>query len=132
MNRTFLFFILLLCGGFLQAQNYQAINGSMYAGSLAQSANPAAIVHVPYAWDITPFAIQLKQSSNAYQIQNYSFLSPPGKAAAAAAGIFSAADFGGVDKPGHQTCAPHGQARDLSCASPIERLARCEPAILSR
>jgi hypothetical protein len=62
------------------AQNYQAINGSMYAGSLAAGNNPASIVHVPYAWDVTPLAIQLKHSSNGYTIQNYSLLSSPANA----------------------------------------------------
>jgi hypothetical protein len=61
----------------LIAQNYQAINGSRFAGSLAPTNNPAAIVHVPYGWDITPFAVQLKHSTNAFQINNYSLLSKP-------------------------------------------------------
>lgn len=70
----------------LVAQNYQAINGSPYAGSLAPANNPAAIVHVPYAWDITPFAVQLKQSTNAYKIEKYSFLSSPQSAEISATG----------------------------------------------
>ena len=67
--------LLFLCH-FLLAQNYQAINGSPYAGSLGS--NPASIVHVPYSWDITPFSIQLKQATNAYVIEKYSLLSSPG------------------------------------------------------
>ena len=59
------------------AQNYHAINGSAYAGSLGSSNNPASIVHVPYAWDITPLAFQFKQSTNAFRIEKYSFLSSP-------------------------------------------------------
>ncbi len=62
------------------AQNYQAINGSRYAGSLSPCNNPAAIVNVPYTWDITPFAVQVKQATNAFVIKNYSLLSSPGNA----------------------------------------------------
>ena len=56
-------------------QNYQAINGSSYAGSLSTGNNPASIVYAPYAWDITPFAVQVKQSTNAFTIKKYSLLS---------------------------------------------------------
>jgi len=84
MYRNFLVVFAVLLFRFLGAQNYQAINGSMYAGSLAPSSNPAGIVHVPYAWDITPFAFQIKQSTNAYRIDNFSFLSSPKNAEAVA------------------------------------------------
>jgi hypothetical protein len=59
------------------AQNYQAIHGSSYAGSLGPSNNPSSIVHVPYSWDITPFAIQAKQSTNAIVVKSFSLLSGP-------------------------------------------------------
>ena len=58
----------------MQAQNYQAINGSSYAGSLSPANNPSSIVHVPYAWDVTLFAIQSKEATNAIKIKNYSLL----------------------------------------------------------
>ena len=77
LNKKFLLSLFLLSCNFLLAQNYQAINGSSYAGSLAPSSNPAGIVHVPYAWDITPFSVQLKQATNAFKIENYSLLSSP-------------------------------------------------------
>ena len=67
----------LLLYNFIAAQNYQAINGSPYAGSLAPGSNPAFIIDVPYAWDITIFAVQSKQATNAFTIQNHSFLSTP-------------------------------------------------------
>lgn len=67
----------MLFNNFVYAQNYQAINGSSYAGSLGASNNPASIVHVPYAWDITPFAIQAKQSTNGFIIDKYGLLSSP-------------------------------------------------------
>jgi hypothetical protein len=68
---------LLFAFQLLAAQNYQAIHGSSFAGSLAPGNNPASIVHVPYAWDITPFAIQAKQSTNAFKVEHYSLLSSP-------------------------------------------------------
>ena len=75
--RNYLLVAGLLLYNYSIAQNYQAINGSQFAGSLAPSVNPAAIVHVPYAWDITPFAAQVKQSTNAFKINKFSFLSSP-------------------------------------------------------
>lgn len=64
----------------LQAQNYQAIHGSSYAGSLGPANNPSSIVQVPYSWDITLFAFQMKQATNAITITNYSLLSNPSHA----------------------------------------------------
>src|SRR5690349_16002317 len=69
------FIALLLLFNFLHAQNYHAINGSVYAGSMSTALNPASIVHVPYPWDITPFSVQLKQSTNAFKIEDFSLLS---------------------------------------------------------
>ncbi len=64
----------------LQAQNYQAINGSSFAGSLGVGNNPASIVHVPFAWDITLFAFQTKQSTNVFTVNKYSLLTSPANA----------------------------------------------------
>ncbi len=75
--KKYLLLIALLPFNFLLAQNYQAIHGSSYAGSLGPGSNPASIVHVPYAWDITPVSFQLKQSTNAFKINNFSLLSKP-------------------------------------------------------
>ena len=66
--------ICLFIAQFLTAQNYQAINGSSFAGSMAAGNNPAAIVHVPFAWDVTPVSIQVKQSTNAVKFSNVSLL----------------------------------------------------------
>jgi hypothetical protein len=75
--RFFLFeLLLLISNSLINAQNYQAINGSSYAGSLGVANNPASIVHVPFSWDITPIAFQLKQSTNAFVINNSSLFSP--------------------------------------------------------
>jgi hypothetical protein len=78
--KFFLLIIALVLFNKLSAQNYQAVNGSSYAGSLSPSNNPASIVQVPYTWDITPFAVQLKQATNAFVISNYSLLSNPSNA----------------------------------------------------
>ena len=81
--RLYKFYILaafLLAAKFLSAQNYQAINGSVYAGSLGVGNNPASIVQVPYTWDVTLFAVQTKQATNAVVIKNYSLLSSPSNA----------------------------------------------------
>jgi len=59
----------------LQAQDYRAINGSMYSGSLGVGNNPASIVHAPFVWDITPLALQFKQATNALIIDSLSFIS---------------------------------------------------------
>jgi hypothetical protein len=78
--KVFLFFVVVFLFNKLSAQNYQAINGSSYAGSLSPCNNPASIVQVPYTWDITPFAVQVKQATNAFVISNYSVLSRPSNA----------------------------------------------------
>lgn len=49
-----------------RAQNYQAIHGSSYAGSLGIYNNPASGIHSHYNWDITLFSAQSKSSTNAF------------------------------------------------------------------
>src|SRR6476469_897219 len=73
--KNFLLIPFLLCFNSLTGQNYHAINVSSYAGSLGTSTNPSFILDAPFAWDITPFAAQVKQSTNAFIINNYSLLS---------------------------------------------------------
>lgn len=73
--KIFVLISLLPLYNFINAQNYQAINGSSYAGSLSTENNPASIVNAPYAWDVTPLAFQVKQSTNAFIIKKYSLLS---------------------------------------------------------
>lgn len=70
-----LFILSILLYNFLSAQNYQAINGSMYAGSLSAGNNPASIMHVPFMWDVTIFAIQAKHTTNAFKINDLSLFS---------------------------------------------------------
>lgn len=78
MRRTFPFLMGLLLaqlGAF--AQNYHAVNGSSYAGSLGVGNNPASIVNTPFAWDIDIFSVQAKPATNAVTVHNYSLLSVP-------------------------------------------------------
>ncbi len=84
MNCIKCFFLIacVCCFYVAAAQNYQAINGSAFGGSLGVQNNPASIVHVPFSWDITPFAVQAKHSTNAIIINKYSLLSSPGNAEA--------------------------------------------------
>lgn len=59
------------------AQNYHAIQGSSYAGALGVHNNPASIVNTPFKWDLVLFGAQLKSSTNAFTIYDYSLLSSP-------------------------------------------------------
>ncbi|MEO5591739.1 MAG: hypothetical protein ABIR15_09560 [Chitinophagaceae bacterium] len=60
-----------------EAQNYHAIQGSSYAGALGVHNNPASIVNTPFKWDVVLFGAQVKSSTNAFSIHNYSLLSSP-------------------------------------------------------
>jgi len=60
-----------------KAQNYHAIQGSSYAGALGVHNNPASIVGTPFKWDVVLLGTQLKSSTNAFTIYNYSLLSSP-------------------------------------------------------
>lgn len=62
-------------------QNYHAVNGSSYAGSLGTGNNPASIVNTPWPWDLTLFGVQGKAVTNFLTVRNYSLISPPGNAA---------------------------------------------------
>ncbi|MBK5271448.1 MAG: hypothetical protein JJE22_10585, partial [Bacteroidia bacterium] len=73
--RIFFTTILIITIHCLHAQDYRAINGSSYTGSLSAANNPASIVHVPSAWEITPMAIQFKESTNSLIIDSLSFVS---------------------------------------------------------
>lgn len=77
---TIYFSLLLLCCQTTRAQNYQALNGSSYTGSLTVHNNPASIVNSPFRWDLTLLGVQAKAATNAVQILKYSLLSKPGNA----------------------------------------------------
>lgn len=72
-------FVLSILPFSLEAQNYTAINGSSYIGSLNVHNNPATIVSSPLKWDIALFGIQDKHTTNAVKVFNYSLISNPVK-----------------------------------------------------
>jgi hypothetical protein len=59
------------------AQNYHAVQGSPYAGSLGMLNNPASMVNTPIKWDVTLIGAQLKGTTNIFTIYDYSLLSNP-------------------------------------------------------
>jgi hypothetical protein len=76
------YLLLLICSGLLavtglNAQNYHAIQGSSYAGALGVMNNPASMVNTPFKWDVVLIGTQLKSSTNAFSIHDYSYLSSP-------------------------------------------------------
>lgn len=70
-------FIGLICTQESDAQDYQAIKGSSYAGAMSASDNPASILSTPYPWDITLFSVQEKNTTNAIGFSNISYLQHP-------------------------------------------------------
>jgi hypothetical protein len=65
--------ILLITQAF--AQDYHAVQGSSFAGSLGIGNNPASITSTPYKWDVDILSVQLKTTSNIYTVNNYSLVS---------------------------------------------------------
>lgn len=65
----------MICSLGSDAQDYQGIQGSPYAGSLGVANNPASILNTPYPWDVTLFSVQLKNTTNAIIVTNFSYLS---------------------------------------------------------
>ncbi len=57
-------------------QQYQAVHGSNYAGSLGVMNNPASALSSPLPWDITLLGLQLKNSTNFFYLEKYD---PTGK-----------------------------------------------------
>jgi len=64
----------LICTLEGNAQDYQAVKGSSYAGALTVSDNPASILSTPYPWDITIFSANLKNTTNAVTFNHLSYL----------------------------------------------------------
>jgi hypothetical protein len=60
-------------------QNYYALQGSNYAGSLGIGNNPASIVNTPWKWDLTLFGVQKKNATNSVIIHNWSLFGNPKK-----------------------------------------------------
>jgi hypothetical protein len=65
----------LICSVTGQAQDYHAIEGSPYAGSMGVANNPAAILTAPYPWDLTILSLQEQHTTNAVTFTNWSLLS---------------------------------------------------------
>src|SRR3984893_7738009 len=60
----------------LVAQNYHAVQGSSYAGSLGIANNPSSMLSTPFRWDVTLAGAQFKASTNVLTIYKFSLLSP--------------------------------------------------------
>lgn len=73
-NFFVLIFFMMPCIN-VSAQSYQALNGSPQAGGMAVINNPAAALYVPFAWDITPFSIHVKHTTNFIAVKNYPLFS---------------------------------------------------------
>src|ERR1700760_4172566 len=64
----------LICTLECNAQDYQAVRGSSFAGALGVADNPASILSTPYPWDITIFSTQFKNTTNGITFNNLSYL----------------------------------------------------------
>ena len=76
-NKIHIVFVLMLATSITEAQNFHAIQGSPYAGSIGVHNNPSSIVSTPYQWDLTIIGAQTKGSTNILNVRNYSLLSKP-------------------------------------------------------
>lgn len=70
-------------------QQYNAVHGSDYSGSLGVYNNPASIVQSYYKWDITPLAFEFQGITNAIKGRNFPFYLSPKEKFRAAEGNFS-------------------------------------------
>jgi hypothetical protein len=79
MSVRFCLLCLSFFGGLsaVKAQNFHALQGSSYTGAIGVHNNPASIVNTPFPWDVALFGFQVKSSTNAFRIYNYSLLSSP-------------------------------------------------------
>jgi hypothetical protein len=75
--RTFITIISLAIAVNCTAQNYHAVQGSPYAGSLGMANNPATMLNTPIRWDVNLIGFQIKSATNIFTIHNYSLLSNP-------------------------------------------------------
>jgi hypothetical protein len=74
---VFLFWWGSMCAISASGQNYNAIKGSPYAGSLGVGDNPASILNTPYPWDLTLLSFQVQNATNAVRFNPVSYLSHP-------------------------------------------------------
>jgi hypothetical protein len=71
--RVPLVWICILFAGIAHAQNYNAIHGSDYSGSLGVYNNPSSILSSPYKWDVTVVGLQFQTISNVVKGPNFPF-----------------------------------------------------------
>lgn len=72
--RRFLYILLfVLCYTTLNAQGYQAIHGSPYAGAVGIFNNPASSINGITKWDFNILGVHAKVSSNAVRLDSFSF-----------------------------------------------------------
>src|SRR5687767_4550053 len=69
--KKYLSILVILSGLQSYAQNYSAIHGSNYAGSLGVYNNPSSIVSSPYRWDLTVLGVQYQLNTNAISGRNF-------------------------------------------------------------
>jgi hypothetical protein len=79
MRATIFLLGLCLVSILTRSQNYSAINGSSFIGSLNVHNNPGSILNSPFRWDVTILGVQDKHTTNAVRILKYSLLSNPAK-----------------------------------------------------
>lgn len=73
IKKLFLLLIGLGCGIACSfGQQFQAVHGSNFAGSLGVMNNPASALSSPLPWDVTVLGLQLKNSTNFFYIEKYS------------------------------------------------------------
>lgn len=75
-KRISILVVLAFCLNPSFGQQYQAVHGSNFAGSLGIMNNPASALSSPLPWDITLLGLQLKNSTNFFYIEKYD---PSGK-----------------------------------------------------
>jgi hypothetical protein len=75
-SSVFTLFTALFLSMSLQAQDYHAVEGSPFAGSLGVANNPASILSAPYPWDITVLSFQVTTATNIVTISDFSLIDP--------------------------------------------------------
>ncbi|MBS1933294.1 MAG: hypothetical protein JST96_04790 [Bacteroidetes bacterium] len=81
-KKPYLFVIIFFCAfsSITFGQNYKAIQGSSFAGSLGVGNNPASIINTPFPWDVDLFSLQITNATNVFTVNKFSLLSSPKKA----------------------------------------------------
>lgn len=75
-KRYLIIFIFLQIAIQSQAQSYHALKGSAYAGAVAGTENPAALVNSYFKWDATLFSAQASFATTLANVSNLSLSTP--------------------------------------------------------